>query len=69
VESEQRKVQLGTGTTFFVLEAQNELTLAENSLVQAEISYQTALAAIDHATGTLLERHHVQIDQTVGRRP
>jgi outer membrane protein len=68
VESEQRKVQLGTGTTFFVLEAQNELTQAENTLVQAEISYQTALAAIDHATGTLLDRHHIQLDQTVGKR-
>lgn len=69
VESEQRKVQLGTGTTFFVLEAQNELTQAENSLVQAQISYQTALAAIDHATGTLLDRHHIELDQTIGKRP
>jgi outer membrane protein TolC len=69
VDSEQRKLQLGSGTTFLVLEAQNELTQTENSLVQAEISYQTALAAIDHATGTLLDRHHVQLDQTVGKRP
>ena len=69
VESEQRKLQLGTSTTYFVLEAQTELAQSENSLVQAEISYQTALAAVDHATGTLLERHHVQIEQTVGKRP
>jgi outer membrane protein len=63
VESEQRKYELGTGTIFLVLEAQTELAQTEVSLVQAEINYQMALAAVDHATGTLLERHHVQLEQ------
>lgn len=64
VESEQRKYELGTGTIFLVLEAQTELAQTEVTLVQAEVNYQMALAAVDHATGTLLERHHVQLEQS-----
>jgi outer membrane protein len=69
VESEQRKYDLGTGTIFLVLEAQTELAQTEVSLVQAEISYQMALAAVDHATGTLLERHQVELEQSGFRQP
>jgi outer membrane protein TolC len=64
VESEQRKYELGTGTIFLVLEAQTELAQTEVSLVQAEVNYQIALAAVDHATGTLLERHRVELEQS-----
>ncbi len=69
VESEQRKYELGAGQIFLVLEAQTELAQAEVGLVQAEIGYQTALAAVDHATGTLLERHRVQIEQSMTQHP
>lgn len=63
VEAEQRKYELGAGQIFLVLEAQTELAQAEVSLVQAEIGYQLATTALDRATGTLLDRHHVQIEQ------
>jgi outer membrane protein TolC len=46
-----------------VLDAQKSLAAAEASLVQADISYQLAVTAVDHATGTLLDRHHVQIEK------
>ena len=69
VESEQRKYELGTGTIFLVLEAQTELAQTEVSLVQAEVNYQIALAAVDHATGTLLERHRVQLEQSGFKQP
>lgn len=69
VESEQRKYELGTGTIFLVLEAQTELAQTEVSLVQAEVNYQVALAAVDHATGTLLERHHIQLQQSGLKQP
>jgi len=69
VESEQRKYELGTGTIFLVLEAQTELAQTEVSLVQAEVNYQIALVAVDHATGTLLERHRVQLEQSGVKRP
>jgi len=55
--AEERKYQLGAQTIFFVLDAQNQLSQAEQSLVQAQISYQKALAGVDHSTGSLLAKH------------
>jgi outer membrane protein len=55
--AEERKYQLGAQTIFFVLDAQNQLSQAEQSLVQAQIAYQKALAGVDHATGSLLAKH------------
>lgn len=59
--AEQRKYELGAQTIFFVLDAQTQLAQAETSLLQSQISYQRALTAVDRATGTLLERHRVEI--------
>jgi outer membrane protein TolC len=61
LHAEERKYELGVDTIFFVLEAQTELAQAEQNLVQAQINYQLAVAAVDHATGDLIEHHHVQI--------
>ncbi|MBV8205323.1 MAG: TolC family protein [Acidobacteria bacterium] len=61
LEAEQRKYELGVDTIFFVLDAQNQLSQAEQSLVQAEIGYQRALAGVDHATGELLEKYQVVV--------
>jgi outer membrane protein TolC len=57
--AEERKYQLGAQTIFFVLDAQNQLSQAEQSLVQAQISYQKALAEVEHATGSLLAKHNM----------
>jgi outer membrane protein TolC len=59
--AEQRKYELGGQTIFFVLEAQTELAQAEQGLLQAEVGYQIAVAAVDHATGDLLNPYGVQI--------
>src|SRR5215469_7089519 len=59
--SEQRKYELGSGTIFLVLEAQTEVAAAQQTLLQAEVGYQLALAAVDHATGDLLDPYHIQI--------
>jgi outer membrane protein len=59
--AEQRKYELGSETVFFVLEAQTELAQSESSVLQAEVAYQLAVAAVQHATGKLLEPYHVQI--------
>ena len=61
--AEQRKYELGSQTIFFVLEAQAELANAELSLLQSEVSYQLAVANVDHATGGLLEPYHLQISE------
>ncbi len=65
LEAEQRKYELGAGQIFLVLEAQTELTQAEVAVVQAEINYQLALTAVDHSTGELEVKHHVQIEQAL----
>jgi outer membrane protein len=59
--AEQRKYELGSQTIFFVLEAQTELAQAELGLLQAQVNYQVAVAAVDHATGDLLNPYGVQI--------
>lgn len=59
--AEQRKYELGSGTIFLVLEAQTELAAAEQSLLQANVGYQLAIAGLDHATGQLLEPYRIQI--------
>ncbi|HEY6250345.1 MAG TPA: TolC family protein [Candidatus Angelobacter sp.] len=65
LSAEERKYQLGAETIFFVLDAQNQLSQAELTLVQAQISYQRALAEVDHATGTLLDKHKVSLATSV----
>jgi outer membrane protein len=61
MSAEQRKYELGSSTIFLVLEAQTEFAAAQEGLLQAEIGYQMAVAAVDHATGELLEPYHIQI--------
>jgi outer membrane protein len=61
LEAEQRKRELGENTVFLVLEAQSALANAELSLLRAAVEYQRAVTAVARATGTLLERHSVQI--------
>ncbi|MGO9271682.1 MAG: TolC family protein [Terriglobia bacterium] len=61
LEAEQRKYELGSEQIQFVLQAQTDLATAESGLVQAEVGYQMAVAAADHATGNLLDHQHVQV--------
>jgi outer membrane protein len=60
--AEQRKYELGSSTIFLVLEAQTELAAAQQSLIQAEVGYQIAVAGIDHATGKLVQPYQIQIE-------
>ena len=61
VLAEQRKSELGAQPVFFILDAQTKLAMAELDLLQAQITYQIAVAQVDHATGGLLQPYHVQI--------
>jgi outer membrane protein len=57
----QRKYELGAEQIFFVLDAQTRLAEAELNLLQAQVNYQVAVAAVDHATAGLLQPYNVQI--------
>src|SRR5438876_1837767 len=61
LHADERKYELGAEPVFFVLDAQTQLAQAELNLIQAQISFQLAVAQVDHATGDLLEHHHVEI--------
>src|SRR5437660_9569778 len=61
LHADERKYELGAEPVFFVLDAQTQLAQAELNLIQAQISFQVAVAQVDHATGDLLEHHHVKI--------
>lgn len=61
LQAEQRKYELGAQTIFFVLDAQNQLSQAEQSLLQAQIGYQRALATLDRVSGDLVKRFNVEI--------
>jgi outer membrane protein TolC len=59
--SDQRKYELGAETNFFVLDSQTKLAQAELVLLQTQIDYQVALAAVGHATGNLFLPYRVKI--------
>src|SRR6266849_3311713 len=61
LRADERKYELGAETVFFVLDSQIVLAQAELNLIQAQINFQVAVAQVDHATGDLLDHHHVQI--------
>jgi outer membrane protein len=61
LHADERKYELGAEPVFFVLDAQTQLAQAELNLIQAQVNFQIAVAQLDHATGDLLEHHHVQI--------
>ncbi len=63
LRADERKYELGAETVFFVLDAQTQLAQAELNLVQAQVNFQIAVARLDHATGDLMEHHHVEIKE------
>lgn len=61
LEAEQRKYELGAETLFVVLETQSELAQVKQSLIQAQVGYQLAVASVYYATGELLGNYNVKI--------
>jgi HAE1 family hydrophobic/amphiphilic exporter-1 len=61
--AEQRKIELGEKTSFFVLDAQTQVAQEESNLLQAEANYEIAVAAMQYATGNLLEPYQIQIKE------
>ena len=61
LHADERKYELGAEPVFFVLDAQTQLAQAELNLIQSQVNFQLAVAQLDHATGDLLDHHHVQI--------
>ena len=60
-EAEQQKYAVGASTNYLVIQYQRDLAQAQSVEVAALADYATAKAALDRATGQILERLNVRV--------
>lgn len=63
LEAEQKKLKVGLATNYEVLLHQRDLTDAQSSELRAVIDYNLALAALDRALGTTLEKKNIKMTE------
>jgi outer membrane protein TolC len=61
LEAEQKKLQVGTSTSFIVLQLQSNLTAARSAEIRALADYNEDLTLLAQFEGTILERHHLTV--------
>jgi len=62
LDAEQKKLENGKSTSFFVLQFQRDLTAARSLEIQALADYNKALATVAQAEGTTLERLKLNVE-------
>jgi outer membrane protein TolC len=62
LDAENKKLQNGFTTSFVVLQFQEILTAARTAEIRAEAEYNKALAQLAFAEGTILDRHHLNLE-------
>jgi len=60
--AEQKKLQNGLSTAFFVLQLQETLTMARTAEFQAMADYNKILAQLAFDEGGILEKHHLSVE-------
>lgn len=65
LDAEQKKYQFGTSTNTLVLQYQSQLATAESTLVNATVAYEKSRVELDRATGQLLDRLGISLDDAV----
>jgi outer membrane protein len=60
--AEEKKLESGKSTSFFVLQLQRDLTASSSAEVQALADYNKALAQLAQAEGSVLERHGIRMN-------
>jgi outer membrane protein TolC len=68
LEAEQMKYEVGASTAFFVIQYESLLAQAKSTEVAAKSAYVKARAALERATGTILEAHQITFDAAVKGR-
>lgn len=63
LEGEQKKFDAGLAATFFVLQRQNELSVAQLSQLQAEADYNKAIANLQRVMSTTLSSNSIDLKQ------
>jgi outer membrane protein TolC len=65
LEAEQAKFEVGASTSFFVIQYESLLAQARSTGVAAMSSYVKARAALERATGTILDQNKISLDAAV----
>jgi outer membrane protein len=68
LDAEQAKFDVGASTAFFIIQYQSFLAQAESTVVVAKSAYLKARAALERATGTILDDNHVSLGDAVRGR-
>ena len=66
--AEQAKFEVGASTSFFVIQYESLLAQARSTEVAAMSSYVKARAALERATGTILNQNRISLDAAVKGR-
>ncbi len=61
LQAEEKKLQVGTSTSFIVLQLQSNLTAARSAEIRALADYNEDLTQLAQFEGTILERHHLTV--------
>jgi outer membrane protein TolC len=65
LEAEKEKFDLGTSTTRFVLDEQNNVAQAASNELQTVVNFTKSLVDLDHAMGMTLTKNHIELDKTL----
>jgi len=63
LSAEQKKYGLGASTPYLVVQMQRDLANANSAEISAMVAYSNAKVALEQATGTTLEKHHIEIGE------
>jgi outer membrane protein TolC len=68
LDTEQAKFDVGASTSFFIIQYQSFLAQAKSTVVVAQSAYLKARAALERATGTILDDNHVSLVDAIRGR-
>jgi outer membrane protein TolC len=68
LDTEQAKFEVGASTAFFIIQYQSFLAQARSTVVVAKSAYLKARAALERATGTILDDNHVSLVDAIRGR-
>src|SRR5580704_16017765 len=68
LDVEQAKFQVGASTSFFIIQYESYLAQARSTVVVAKSAYLKARAALERATGTILDDNHVTLVDAIRGR-
>ncbi len=68
LDTEQAKFDVGASTAFFIIQYQSFLAQARSTVVVAKSAYLKARAALERATGTILDDNHVSLVDAIRGR-